>query len=158
MSASFSHNIIAMLQNCTGLNFHIQLFAAWSLVCYCQRNRLCDGDVDVCDRPTDVCFVKIALENGELVYGYGCQGYLEEFNGVKERCLAGIVNNLTSMQCCVGDRCNEHLNPSPPHLYKIATTNRDPIATTPITPSAGPRSGTGMGPRYDQSIPHIPMK
>ena len=149
-----------MLQNCTLAMITISnLFAAWSLVCYCQRNRLCDGDEDVCDQPTDVCFVKIALENGELEYGYGCQGHREDFNSIKRRCLEeGIVNDYSSMKCCVGNRCNEHLSTPLPRLYENTTTNRDPTTITPITtPSTGRRSGTGMGLRYDQGIPHIPM-
>ena len=108
-----------------------------------------------------LCFVaiKIANENSNPTYEYACQETPNEhFNGVWQACLQGpVVTEFSSMQCCdseVEDGCNKHLRPPLPTLYRNITTSRDPTTTTPITtPSARPRSGTGMEQRHNQSIP-----
>ena len=113
----------------------------------------------MCPKSSDVCRVTIS-ELG--VREYSCWELFEFNNLLVQECLRGpIVNDFISYQCCNNmDGCNEFLDPPLPlqlrTTTKTTTTSQDPT-TAPITPTAEPRSGTGMELRHDQSIPHIPV-
>ena len=110
----------------------------------------------MCPKSSDVCRVSIS-EFG--VREYDCWEVIGETNRIIiEQCLRGpIVRDFISIQCCNNtDRCNEFLDPPLPLQLRTTTTGQDPT-TTPITPTAEPRSGTGMELRHDQSIPLIPV-
>ena len=78
--------------------------------------------------------------NEQLEYEYGCREFSELFGSLSERCLAGpIVNDFRSMQCCNETRCNEHLMPSPPYLFRTTTSPvQDP--TTALSSETGIKS------------------
>lgn len=110
----------------------------------------------MCPKSSDVCRVTIS-EVG--VHEYDCwEVVAATYHVVIEQCLRDpIVNDFNSYQCCNNtDGCNEFLDPPLPFQLRTITTGQDPT-TTPITPTAEPRSGTGMELRHDQSIPHIPV-
>ena len=77
-----------------------------------------------------MCYVRIRIiTNEDLEYEYGCVEYSVHFLNLREECLAGpSVSNFSSMQCCNNtDRCNEHLMPSPPHLFAAFRTTTSPV-------------------------------
>ena len=116
--------------------------AVWSLICYCQNSRLCDGDTDICQGPQAVCFVRIHIHtvNANPVYEYGCQEFANDhFNDRMEACLEGpIVNDFVSTQCCNETGCNEYLNPPLPLAFRTTIPVQDP------TTSTAPSLGTGI--------------
>ena len=112
-------------------------------MCLCQNSRLCEGDVDICDQSTGVCFVIISILNGKANYEYGCVERVDL--GVHNaNCLAGpLVDDYRSEQCCNDeDRCNQHLNPPLPFKLRTATSDQD-STTEPTSPVTGSTSGLG---------------
>ena len=85
-------------------------------MCYCYNSQTCDGDVDMCDWPTDVCFAQIDIRSGRRVDKYACFEF--DSDPLMQECLERpVVDDHVSLQCCNDvDRCNEYLHPPLPLL------------------------------------------
>lgn len=102
-------------------------FTGLSLTCFCQHSRLCEGQEDICQGPSDVCFTR-ELEDG--MYESACYEVGSNLFSPQLVCANDTHRPLSpgELLCCNDrDRCNEDFLPS---TQQTSSSGRGSISVT----------------------------